>query len=258
MKLSAGISYIEAGQGPAIICLHGIGGGRDSFVNQLSGIPNHRVIAWDMPGYGESDEGAHNFAALSTKLSNFIKSLGLQQVVLVGQSIGGMLAIEHALRHKDQVVGLVLMATTPSFGGRDDSFKDTFLKARLAPLEAGKSMHEMAKEAAPHLVGAQDDHALIAEIARILGSVPMASWRSILPCLTTFNRRNDLGDIQCPSLVVCGAKDASAPVRTMEWMANHLAQSAFHVIDNAGHMVNQEAPKEVNNLITEFLKRNSL
>jgi len=142
--ISAGIDYLEEGTGIPIIFLHGIGGGAQSFNSQLassSGLLNCRRIAWNMPGYGASvaDPWPPTFESLSATLAEFIDSLGLAQVHLVGQSIGGMVALEHAVRRADQVATITVIASTPHFGGGDETFKLEFLKARLAPLEAGKN-----------------------------------------------------------------------------------------------------------------------
>ena len=134
-----------------------------------------RVLAWSMPGYGQSAPlEALTFQALSAALSQFLAALGLARVHLVGQSIGGMIALDHALRRPGEVASLTLIGTTPAFGGRDDSFKDAFLKARLAPLEAGQTMAQMAAEAAPRLVGQAAPPEVIAAVARPLAATTEA------------------------------------------------------------------------------------
>lgn len=254
--IAAGIEYAAHGAGPPVICLHGIGGGIASFASQMTALPHHQVIAWNMPGYGASPppEAGHSFAGLSDALAGLITALGQTGAHLVGQSIGGMIALDHALRRPDQVRSLTLIGTTPSFGGRDDSFKDAFLKARLAPLEAGKTMAQMATEAAPHLVGPLADDACRRAVAAPMADVPPETWRSILRCLVTFNRRADLENIAVPACLIAGSHDQNAPARTMEKMAAKIPGAAFHLIEGAGHMINQEAPAAVNQILAAFLK----
>ena len=184
--ISAGIEYQEQGAGDAIIFLHGIGGSAQSFTRQLSQLHEYRRIAWNMPGYGASgvDFWPPTFESLSSSLAAFLHSLSLTRVHLVGQSIGGMLALEHALRRTDQVATLTLIAATPSFGGKDETFKKEFLKARLAPLDAGKTMGEIAVKAAPFLVGQKTAESCIAEIASIMSKVDEKTWRGILETLS--------------------------------------------------------------------------
>ena len=257
----AGIDFAETGQGEPVICLHGIGGGAESFRPQLDmlGKAGRHVISWNMPGYGGStpDIWPPSFQSLSDALARFIKKLASGPVHLVGQSIGGMVAVDHALRHPEQVRTLTLIGTTPSFGGRDDSFKQAFLKARLAPLEAGQSMSEMAADAAPRLVGPGADKAVIDAVATPLAQVSERTWRGILECLVTFNRRDDLGAINQPCCLIAGSHDQNAPARTMEKMAAKLPHAEYHLIEGAGHMINQEKPSETNAILADFLKRNS-
>ena len=257
MTFSA-IEFVEAGTGDPVICLHGIGGGLASFAPQMS-LPGVRVIALNMPGYGRSVPlDPLTFETLSERLATFITALGVGPVHLVGQSIGGMLALEHAVRAPEQVATLSLIGTTPSFGGRDDSFKDAFLKARLAPLVAGKTMAEIAEAAAPNLVGPSATPDILEAIAAPMRAVSEATWRAILRCLVTFNRRDELGDILIPTCLIAGGYDQNAPARTMEKMAAKMPNATYHLIEGAGHMINQEAPEATNKILTAFLKDHAL
>jgi len=251
-----GITYQEAGSGTeTLVCLHGIGGDSRSFHHQLSAFPNHRVVAWNMPGYQGSEVRMMppDFQHLSDRLGAFLDGLG-GPVHLLGQSIGGMVAMEHALRRADQIKSLILVATTPRFGGRDDSFKDAFLKARLEPLDAGQSMVEMAAGTAPHLVGPNASTEEIAQIADCLAEVPEKTWRGILRCLVTFDRADDLNKLPAPTLVIAGGVDRNAPAPTMEKMAARIEGARFHLIENAGHMLHQEIPAAFNAIVADFLK----
>ncbi len=253
--MAAGIEYVSAGDGPAVICLHGIGGDATSFAHQMEALSGYRVIAWNMPGYaGSTPLDAFTFEALSERLADFIAALDLDAVHLLGQSIGGMIALEHFCRRPDQVESLTLVATTPRFGGRDDSFKDAFLEARLAPLNAGQTMAEMAAEAAPALVGPNSSVAEIKRIEAGLAAVPEATWRAILPCLVTFDRVAALSEVTVPALVIAGSADRNAPVRTMEKMATAMPNAGFHEMTGGGHMLHQEMPTAFNALMNDFLE----
>ncbi|MFK7874595.1 MAG: alpha/beta fold hydrolase [Paracoccaceae bacterium] len=250
-----GLSYKVAGQGSrTLLCLHGIGTDASSFHHQMSAFADTRVVAWNMPGYGASEvrQMPPDFAHLSQRLQALIDGLG-GPVHLLGQSIGGMLALDHALRVPHQVASISLVATTPRFGGRDDSFKAAFLKARLDPLDQGQTMAQMAAETAPHLVGPDADPLEIKQIEAALARVPEATWRGILQCLVTFDRARDLGDLACPAMLVAGSVDRNAPVKTMEKMAARIPNAQVHVLDGAGHMLHQEQPQMFNALLSNFL-----
>lgn len=258
--ITAGIEYLEQGCGPPVIFLHGIGGGAASFEHQITQLTNYQCFALNLPGYGNStsDVWPPSFASLSGSLANFIEEHEFNQVHLVGQSIGGMLALEHAVRRSDQVATLTMIGATPSFGGRDESFKDNFLKARIAPLKAGKTMAEIATKTAPLLVGPSASKQCITEIESILAQVSEATWRGILECLVTFNRRDDLASINQPCCLIAGSHDQNSPARTIQKMSEKMPDAQFHLIDGAGHMANQEAPELTNRILTEFLGQHPL
>lgn len=198
---AAGIVYEEAGSGaPALICLHGIGGDAESFRPQLDRLRRRmRVISWNMPGYGGSEPLAEtSFAALAGALGAFMDALGLQRAHIAGQSIGGMIAQEFAIRWPQRVASLALIATTSAFGGRDDTFRTEFLKARLAPLDAGRKMADLAPEFVPQIVGPDAPAEAVRSAIRSMAAVPEASYRAVINCLVTFDRRDDITAISCP------------------------------------------------------------
>lgn len=253
--ISAGFEYFEKGIGPPVIFLHGIGGGAASFEHQLSTLSGYQCIALNLPGYGNSVAAPWppSFKSLSASLASFIEAKGFDRVHLVGQSIGGMLALEHAVRRTDQVATLTMIASTPSFGGRDESFKDNFLKARIAPLKAGKTMTQIATQTAPFLVGPTANKQCIADVEFTLAQVSEETWRGILECLVTFNRRDDLANVWQPCCLIAGSHDQNSPARTIQKMSEKLSNAQFHLIDGAGHMVNQEAPELTNRILEQFL-----
>ena len=250
-------SYAEQGKGPPLVCLHGIGGDDRGFAAQLASLSDtFRVIAWNMPGYRNSTPlPAFIFSALADALADFLNRLNLPRATLIGHSIGGMVAQEAALTMPDRVDRLVLIGTTPAFGGRDPSFAQSFLKARLAPLDAGQTMAQMAAEAAPHLTGPTASAKTRAAVAQTIADTPETVWRDILTCLTTFNRHDDLHRITRPCLLISGGHDANAPAKTMARMAASLPDAQHLTIETAGHMIQIEAPGQVNTAIRNFLTK---
>ena len=264
---AAGTGFLAGGSehasAPPLVCLHGIGGDATSFRAQIAGLagPDQRVLSWDMPGYGGSAPlAAMDFAALCERLCAALDELGLGRVIIAGQSIGGMIAQEMAIRHPGRVAGLVLIATVPGFGGRDDSFRDAFLAARLAPLDQGVGMGALAAEAIPAVLGPAVldpavDSAIRDEAIAAMAAIPEAAYRQVLATLVSFNRREDQHLITCPCLLIAGGKDDNSPARVMERMADRLPDAALLVIENAGHLVNSEAHRDCNKAIGAFLRR---
>lgn len=255
MKRAAGIVYEDRGAGDLpIVCLHGIGGDTGSFGPQLEGLSKgRRVIAWNMPGYGGSDPiSPVTFEGLSAALIRFLDALGLKRVHLAGQSIGGMVALETTVRHPERVAGLSLIATTPAFGGRDESFKEAFVAARLKPLDAGMTLADLAQGFVPEITGPDASPKALAAATASMAAVPEATYRDIIACLVTFKRREDITSLSLPVCVIAGGFDTNAPAKTMASMAAKIPGAEYHLIERAGHLVNLEAGAETNAILAKF------
>jgi 3-oxoadipate enol-lactonase len=250
------VTYESKGSGPdAIVFLHGIGGDAQSFAPQLDALSRtRRAVAWNMPGYGGSEPALSlSFAALADALEELLDRLNLARVDLFGHSIGGMVALEFAATRPDRVRSLILCATTPAFGSKDGSFEQEFLKARLGPLDAGKTMKDVAATAMPAMVGEGADPAGVALAQEAMSAVPAEAYRAAIKCLVTFDRRASLGEIAAPTLVIAGERDPNAPARTMARMAEKMPNARYVEIADAGHLLPYERPAEINRLIAEFL-----
>jgi len=110
----AHLSLVEAGAGPPVLAVHGLGATKGSFLPTVVGLSSRfRTIALDLPGFGDSSKpiaapyDAGFFAAACIEL---LDALGLERVHLIGNSLGGRVALEIALRHPDRVGRLALLA----------------------------------------------------------------------------------------------------------------------------------------------------
>jgi len=209
-----------------------------------------------MPGYQQSTRLNNiTFSTLTNSLHDLLIALKTGPVHIVGQSIGGMIAQEYALLHSENVKSLTLVATTSAFGGRDDSFKDAFLKARLKPLKEGKSMQTLAEETVSAITAKNVSEEVIAAAVKSMAAVPVETYTDILKCLVTFNRRTDIAEIRCPVCLVAGSEDTNSPAATMKKMAEKMVISEFHEIRNAGHLVNLEKAGEFNRILQQFINK---
>ncbi|MEM6305016.1 MAG: alpha/beta hydrolase [Pseudomonadota bacterium] len=257
---AVGLAYQAQGDaGPLVVCLHGIGGDASSFAPQLHGLSGAcRVISLSLPGYGGSDPLEHvSFEGLSDAVLRFMDALGAENAHLCGHSIGGMIALETACRAPDRVVSLALIGTTSAFGGRDESFKDAFVAARLAPLDEGQTLTDLAPRFVPEIMGPDAPKDAVEAATRTIAAVPEGTYRAIIRCLVTFNRREDVKGVTAPACLIAGALDQNAPARTMARMAQAMPQAEFHEIAGAGHLINLEAPEETNRILGAFYRSTS-
>ena len=150
------------------------------------------------------------------------------------------------------MASLALIATTSAFGGRDESFKDAFVAARLAPLDQGRTLAELAEAFVPEIVGPRASEAAIAAATATMAAVPEATYRAIIACLVTFDRRALLERLAVPVCLISGAHDQNAPAKTMARMADKISGATYHNIEGAGHLVNLEAPDATNAILRKF------
>src|SRR5256714_2879384 len=115
------IATMEAGTGRPLLMLHGLGGTKISFLPTVAALaPNHRTIAMDIPGFGDSDRpiASYDAAFMARWAVALLDSLGIERADVLGHSMGRRVALELGMRHPDRVRGLVLM--TPSLAWRGE------------------------------------------------------------------------------------------------------------------------------------------
>jgi pimeloyl-ACP methyl ester carboxylesterase len=237
-----------------LISAHGIGMDARFFDHQQQGLQPRQVIGHNMPGFGGTPlEADLTFSRLAGRLAAAIEQTGSACHVL-GHSMGGMVALELAATSPNVVRSLVLCNTTPAFGGRDDTFKTQFVSARLAPLEAGKTMAQIAPGSVRAMSGTDTSEEELDRMAELMAETPEAAYRAAIDCLVTFDRREALETLTIPVLLIGGEDDQAAPARTMQRMAEKLPNAQCHILPG-GHMTPVEQPERTNDLIRMFLEK---
>ena len=249
-------SFVAEGAGATtLVFLHGIGGDCTSFAPQMQAFADrYRCVAWTMPGYGASPPlGEMTFPALAAAVDVLLDQIGAERAVLVGQSMGGMVAQEVAALYPERLQALVAVCTSPAFGKPGGDFQRAFLAARLRPLDQGKTPADIAPEVIPGLVGAGAPAAACEAALASMRRITPQAYRAALNCLVTFDRRAALARIACPTLLVAGSEDRTAPPAVMEAMAARIAGASYLCLDGAGHLANLEQPGAFNTALAGFL-----
>jgi pimeloyl-ACP methyl ester carboxylesterase len=249
-------SFTMLGAGPTVLMLHGIGGGHLAFAPQVETLASsgYRAVAWDMPGYGRSAPiEPYTFKGLAQSCITLIESLSCGGVTLLGHSMGGMVAQEVVARRPELVNKLILCGTSPSFGNSEGNWQREFIAQRTAPLDAGKSMAELAEMLVPQMVGPGSLPEGVRLATLCMSQVPASTYRRALEALVTFDRRADLKRIQSPTLLVAGELDRNAPPPVMKKMADVIPNSSYLRMRGVGHLQNLEAPDDFDALVLNFL-----
>jgi len=252
-------AFDERGAGDtAVVMLHGVGGGRGAWAGQLGtfAAAGYRAVAWDAPGYGGTSAiEPYDMAGLARSLEVLLDAIAAPRVVLLGHSMGGMLAQEAVIAFPRRIAGLVLSATSPAFGRPDGAWQQDFLRQRLAPLDAGKTMADLAPALAGGLVGPDADPEGVRRATEVMSRVPGETYRKALHAIVGFDRRSALGAITVPVLAIAGERDAIAPPAVMEKMAQRIPGAEYAVLAGCGHLANLERPRAFNDAVLAWLAR---
>jgi 3-oxoadipate enol-lactonase len=256
----ANVYYLEKGDGPTVVFLHGIGVDSESFAFQLEGFAKagYHAVSWDMPGYGRSAPlTPMTFPGLAGRLRQFLDQLNVPAVHVVGHSIGGMIVQQLARTAQEKLLTMVLAQTSPAFGSKDGEFQRQFVADRLQPLQQGQSMADIATKVLPSLVGVDPDKKGVELAHKCMSRVPSDAYVAAVQCLVKFEGRDHLPFIAVPTLVLAGEKDDNAPASMMEKMAKKIPGAEFATIPNAGHLAPMGNPDAFNHAVLDFLARHA-
>ncbi len=252
-------AWTEAGSGDTLVLLlHGVGGGRTVWPWQLEALARegYRAAAWDMPGYGDSTLiDPYDMAGLAAACARLLRHLDSARTVLVGHSMGGMVAQQVMATEPERVQGLVLYGTSPAFGRPEGDWQQQFLRARLARLDAGSTMPELAASLVRAMLGDAPDPAGVAIATDSMGRLRPEVYRASLNALVGFDQRAALDRIDVPTLALVGERDGNAPPSVMSKMAARIRGAEYVCLPGAGHLASMEQPAQFNAILLDFLGR---
>ena len=252
-----------ASSGRCVVLLHGVGGGRDAWGAGLSSTGSvlaaagFEVLALDLPGYGLSAPlDPCTLAGMAQAVQALIAaSRPAGAAVVVGHSMGGMVAQSLIALNPARVSALVLAGTSPAFGKPDGDWQRGFLQSRFAPLDAGVGMAGLAASLVPSMVGPGTSPAVMAAAQALMAGVPEAGYRRAVAALVGFDGRAQLAAIAVPTLVITGECDATAPPELARRMAERIAGAQCVILAGAGHLLTMEQPDAFNTAVLAFLQR---
>lgn len=247
-----------AGSGPLVLFLHGVGGNRTNWTEQLVALaPEFTAVAWDARGYGDSEdyEGDLAMEDFSADICRVLDHLGAERAHIVGLSMGGIIAQDFFARHPDRVLSLTLADTSRGpRTERSDAWVEEFLALRRAPLLAGKTPADIAPKVLESLVGRA---ATEESRARLLASLSALRKESYIKALETVTRHVPILDpatVHVPVLVVCGTDDRVTPPKASRRLVELIPHARLELIEDAGHLSNVERAAEFNAALLSFLR----
>jgi pimeloyl-ACP methyl ester carboxylesterase len=263
--VGAEVNYVELGQGPPLILVHGLSG---AWQNWLDTIPHfartRRVLALDLPGFGASPMPPWEISipAYGRLLRDFCERLGIERASLIGNSMGGFIATEVAITDPERVDELVLVSAAGV----------TWARARREPaamigrlgLAAAPAAFKLQKSGIrrPRLrrvafQGVFYDPASLRRETLWENMVPAFNSPGYYDAITTlvgYDIRDRLDEIEVPTLIVWGRNDRVVPVPAAFSYERRIGANArLEIFDRCGHVPQIERPVRFNRIVEEFL-----
>ena len=243
-----GYEYIEVGEGPVIVLLHGLMGGLDNFENVIPKLASngYKVIGPVLPLF-EKPILKTSIKHFSDYIHEFLKFKGLEKVTLFGNSLGGHISLVYAKDHPEMVDGLVL---TGSSGLYENSMGDTF--PRRGDYDYIRKKTEEVfydpKMATKALVDT------VFEIANNRNSV--IRLLTMAKSAIRHNMSSDIPHLDFPVCLVWGKQDSVTPPEVAEEFHSLFQRSDLYWIDKCGHSPMWEHPEEFSKILCSWLNAN--
>ncbi len=246
------LSYVDAGTGPAVVLIHGLGGHAAGWEQQIKALAGaYRVIAPELRGHGGSgyrSEEAVTLRSFTEDLVTLLKGLGVEAAHVGGNSMGGLLALELWVRYPARIKSLILADTTAFFP--PPHILDDFLR-----FFDQMDMTAWAGFMAPRLLRPGTAAALLRQVVETMAATTREVYQQGLVATFSADYRWALPLIDVPTLIVVGEEDQATPRGYARFLEHHIQDSVLRVVPEAAHLPQQENPGEFNRVVQEHLER---
>ena len=248
------ISYERAGSGPPLVLLHGFIVDRRMWRRQVDDLSNDfDVIAWDIPGSGESADPPEEFSMpqFADCLADLMDHAEITAAHLLGLSWGGTLALAFHERFPARVRSLILADTYAGWTGS--------LGAEAAAQRLNRCLQESRRppddwvpQLVPEVFSPNAPRALVDEIRAIMWDFHPVGFRAMSRAVHP-DFSDALAVVDVPTLLIWGQDDSRSPLACGEKMREQVSGAQLVVIPQAGHLSNMEQPERFNAEVRKFL-----
>jgi 3-oxoadipate enol-lactonase len=252
------LSYEEAGSGPPLLLISGLGANRLSWAPVVPLLSDtFRCITFDNRGTGESDvpPGPYTIDELGDDTAALIDAIGIGPVSAVGWSMGGSILQSLLINHGDKLRRAVLLSTLPSYTDLQHGWLDALLTLRRAdvdPLALG--IIGMPWGMSPRVLS---NHATAFAAAKLAQQNPyptsLAGYEAQAHAVRTYDSRSRLPEVTTPTMVLVGAEDVLTPVHQSVEIASLIPNARLTVLPRGGHAMAVEYADDTVRAIRSFL-----
>jgi pimeloyl-ACP methyl ester carboxylesterase len=261
------VHYVEAGKGPPLLFLHGLGGSWKDWSATLPAFAaSYQVMAVDFPGFGDSDqpEVKYSIEWLTEVVEKFIQERRLDGVNLVGHSMGGLVALNLAARPNSRVKRLIIIDAV-GIGDKSEFISYVMTKKIMGPETRWESFEGFLKDEFRGMADsfikdqkpktARDFFESVPKNP-ITGSrfLPMTPHVQMAASIIDFDIRPQLASVRQPTLILWGTKDPVAPPQDASFLNKEIRQSKLVLFPDSGHSPMIEHPSLFNQELGKFLQ----
>jgi pimeloyl-ACP methyl ester carboxylesterase len=240
----------------SVFLLHGAFGAKEYWRTQVQALTQagYRVVSWDAPGYGLSALPVPlTIDHCARALSLLLEKEGDTRNVVMGHSMGGMIAQQAWRYARARIHGYVLSATSASFGSPDGDWQKEFVRARVAPLDQGHTIPEYAPKMLRAMMAPNAQGAAVELLISTVSQMREETFRAAVAAIVGFEGRDLLPTLDIPVLCIAGELDVTAPAAVMQKMAGKIAGAEFVSLTDLGHFGWAEDPPRFNAAVLDFL-----
>lgn len=238
--------YIDEGSGEPLVLLHGLFGALSNFKDLVEHFrKSHRVVVPMLPLF-DLDIFHTTVGGLEKHVHKFIETLDLQQIHLLGNSLGGHVALVHILKHPERIKSLIL---TGSSGLFENGMGDTYPKR-------GDYEYIRKKTEMTFYDPAVATKELVDEVFEITNNrLKVIKIIALAKSAIRNNLGEELNQIKQPTLLIWGNNDIITPPFVGKEFNKLIPNSELHFIDHCGHAPMMEVPHEFNVILDKFLTK---
>lgn len=250
------IAITHAGQGEVVLFLHGIGGNRSNWLEQLARFSSSfHAIAWDMRGYGDSDDydGPFRFEDARLDIDRLLDHLEVKGCHLVGLSLGGRIAFDYAYHQPDKVISLTACSAVPFSANMEADVRAAFLATRQKPLLEGGTPADIAPSVADSLAGPRCSPSARRALVESISALHAKSYLKMLEAVSLPMKEYPVSEIRVPTHIVAAENDSLFPPGDLRQIADAIPSAQYSLLPFAGHLSNLEFPKTFNDVTYAFI-----
>lgn len=252
-----GIAVEIEGDGPPIVCLHGLGGTSNTWTPLMRAMRDHKVVRIDLPGSGRSTAGVDelNINRMAEAVIAVCRRLDIAGAFFVGHSMGTIVCQHVAVRQPSLVKAMALFG--PLACPPEAARPHILARAQKARMGGAVAMQEIADAIVQGATSTSTREALLAAVALVRESLmrqdPQGYGRSCEALASAQSAA--LEDIAMPVLLVTGDEDGVAPPNSVRDMARRLPNARVEIFNRCGHWTTFERPAECADQLKAFLRR---